>query len=118
MLWQQDLGDGKILFWLVVVIAAALVCIWMWSLILLSRYTNPIANLLKTALAVCTVHPIRTLFMAVLSILPGFILLFTDKALIFVVVLGLTGPGMVDALWYHSVFQKLETPLEKKEAES
>ena len=113
MFWLQE--DTKIIFWLVVAVAAVVVCIWMWSLILLSRYTNSVINLFKTALAICAVHPIRTVFMAVMFLIPGFVLLFTEKVLVFVVALGLTGPGMVQALWYHGIFKKLETPPEMQE---
>lgn len=118
MFWQQEAGDTKIIFWLVAAVAVAVFCIWMWSLILLSRYTNSVVNLLKTALAISAAHPIRTLFMAVLSVIPGFVLLFTDKVLVFVIALGMTGPGMVQTLWYHGVFKKMETPREKNEAEA
>lgn len=107
MFWAQD--TTKIIFWVVVVVSVAVVCIWMWSLILLSRYTNSVVNLFKTALAISVVHPFRTLFMAVIFVIPGFVLLFTDKALIFVAVLGCTGPGIVQTLWYSGVFKKLET---------
>ena len=109
---------GGILFWLAVVASVVVVCIWMWSLILLSRYTNTVIQLLKTALAICAVHPIRTVFMALMFVLPGFILLFTDKVFVFVLVLGLTGPGLVQTLWYNGVFVKMETAQEEANEEA
>lgn len=107
--WAQGTDGFNIVFWLVVAVVAAVVCIWMWSLILLSRYTTTAINLFKTALAICAVHPIRSVFMAVLMVIPGFVLLFTEKVLVFVIALGLTGPGMVQTLWYNGIFKKMET---------
>lgn len=115
--WAQEASGTKIVFWLVVAVSVVVICIWMWSLILLSRYTNTVTNLFKTALAACAVHPIRSVFMAAIFVIPGFVLLFTEKALIFVLVLGLTGPGMVQTLWYNGVFKKLETAQNKAEEE-
>lgn len=117
MFWAWEAGGVQLAFWVTVAVSVAVVCIWMWSLILLSRYTNSVINLFKTALAISAVHPIRTLFMAVLLVIPGFVLLFTEKILVFVLVLGLTGPGMVQTLWYNGIFKKMENVKEEQEEE-
>ena len=118
LFWAQEADGARIVFWLVVAVTVAVICIWMWSLILLSRYTNTVPGCFKTALAACAVHPIRSVFMAVIFVVPGFVLLFTEKILVFVLVLGLTGPGMVQTLWYNGVFKKLETAQGKAEEET
>ena len=95
-------------YWVVIVIMVVLFCTWLWTLILLSRYSNTVVNLTRSALAACLAHPFRSVLMGVFFLLPGFVFLFTDKVLLFVFVLGFTGPGFVHTLWYDPIFKKLE----------
>ena len=109
MFWTWEAEGTKIVFWAVVAICVIVFCTWQWSLILLSRYANTVRNTIKSALAACMVHPLRSLLMGAFFLVPGFVLLFTEKIVIFVAALGFTGPGMINTLWYNQIFKKLET---------
>ena len=108
MFWAWSADGMQLAFWIVVVVCVVVFCTWLWSLILLSRYTNTVLNTIKSALAACMVHPLRSLLMGAFFIVPGFVLLFTEKVFLFVLVLGFTGPGLLHTLWYDPIFKKLE----------
>lgn len=101
-------SQGSGLYYAVIAVLAVVVCVWLWMIILQSRYYNPLVRTAKIALAACISHPLRTVLMAVIFILPFFLLLFTWDALLLIIGMGFTLPGTVQAILYNDVFRKLE----------
>ena len=101
-------SQGSALYYAAIVLLAVVLCVWLWMIILQSRYYNPVMKTAKIALAACISHPLRTILMAILFVLPFFLLLFTYDALLLVLGMGFTLPGVTQAILYNDVFKKLE----------
>lgn len=110
-------SQGSALYYAAIVLLAVVLCVWLWMIILQSRYYNPVMKTAKIALAACISHPLRTILMAILFVLPFFLLLFTYDALLLVLGMGFTLPGVTQAILYNDVFKKLEyDPAQQEEA--
>lgn len=90
------------------VVLIVLVCVWNWSLIFLARYRNSVAGIIKIAVCAVFAHPIRSLIMAVMFVLPVAMLLVDIGNLIIVLMAGFTLPGFMQATLYNGVLKKLE----------
>lgn len=115
MTWRTTEGSPDFLFYVAAVAAAAIFCIWIWAMVLLSRYTNTVAGTLKQAFAVCLVYPVRSILMGALGIIPFIVVLFDIRTLVFVAMLGISGPGIMQAWLYNDVLKRLETVVEERE---
>ena len=79
-----------------------------WVFILLSRYENPIRITIKNSFMVAFSNPLHSIMMIVLFIAPvvfWYLIPSMDPVLF---LLGLTLPGIVQAILYSKVFDKLE----------
>lgn len=90
-------------------VAAAVVCVFNWALILQARYRNTVWGTMKLALAVFLAHPIRSVVMIVLAVLPGAMLYMAMENLILVVMVGVSIPGLLQVITYDGIFKRLET---------
>lgn len=88
---------------------------FVWVFVILSRYRNSIWGTLRTAILVGLAHPLYTIGMALLTLLPPLLLLITIQALPWLTLLGLTVPGYLQAMLYSKVFDKLEAAMQELE---
>lgn len=88
---------------------------FVWVFVILSRYRNSIWGTLRTAILVGLAHPLYTIGMALLTLLPLLLLLITIQAIPWLILLGLTVPGYLQAMMYSKVFDKLETAMQEQE---
>lgn len=85
------------------------VCAWNWSFVFQSRYRNTISGTVKYSFLVLAAHPIRSVVMAALFVLPIAAVLVAPKNLILALMVGFTLPGFVQVFLYNKVLIKLET---------
>ncbi len=111
LLWKN--GGGMLLF-LVAVVAVMLLCVWLWVIILQSRYSNTVTNTFLHAMAASLAHPGRTLIMALAFLAPFFLLLFSYKVIVIILSIGLTVPGILQTYLYNDIFKEME-PKEETE---
>ena len=95
--------------YLLIVVLALLICAWNWSFVFQSRYRNTISGTVKYSFLVLAAHPIRSVVMAVLFVLPIAAVLVAPKNLILALMVGFTLPGFVQVFLYNKVLIKLET---------
>lgn len=79
-----------------------------WAFVILSRYQNSLWGTLRSAFLVGIAHPLHSLAMTALMLLPWGALLLSYRTVPFVVLLGLTLPGYLQAIIYSRIFDKLE----------
>lgn len=79
-----------------------------WLFVFQSRYTNTIRQTVKNALAMVMMHPLYTIINVILMLAPFFLLSFTWKLFPVVFFVGYTLPGIIRAILYSMVFDKLE----------
>lgn len=101
---QQKLGLPQALLFGLAVIGLIWACVFVWVFPLQSHYENTVANTVKNALRLAIAHPVRTLIMLLAVIAPVVLALIWDSTLIFLLILGLTGPGVICASQYNRVF--------------
>lgn len=85
-----------------------------WIFVLISRYRMGTMKLVRLALLSVFAHPLYTIVMTVLMLLP-YALLFYLPAMPYVILMGFTLPGILRAMIYSKVFDQLESA--KQEAE-
>ncbi len=86
-----------------------------WVFILQSRYENSILQTIKNALIVALGRPIRTFTMLVLNLSPMLVLIITLNLALVVLVLGLSGPGFINAIFFSQFFDQQEGTNWRKE---
>ncbi len=114
------LSMGWLRYFLAVVLALVL-CVWNWSLVFQARYRNTIGGTMKYAMLALAAHPIRSVIMAVMFLVPIVLVFAAMKNLILVMMLGFTLPGFVQVCLYNKVLVKLEMAAgesEEKNADS
>ena len=81
-----------------------------WAFVLLSRYQMTLWQTVKTTFAATIAHPIRSLAMTALMVLPFLLLVLTPLAVPVFLFFGLTLCGLLRARLYAPVLTALETP--------
>lgn len=115
MTWKTSSGSPDFMFYVSAVVAAVVFCVWIWTMVLLSRYTNTIINTVKQAAVACLVYPLRSILMGALGIIPFIAILFDMSTIFLVLMLGVSGPGIMQAWLYNDVLKRLETAAEERE---
>lgn len=95
--------------YLLIAVLALVVCAWNWSFVFQSRYRNTICGTIRYSVLVLAAHPVRSVIMAALFVLPIAVVLVAPKNLILVLMVGFTLPGFVQVFLYNKVLIKLET---------
>lgn len=95
--------------YLLIAVLVLVVCAWNWSFVFQSRYRNTISGTVKYSFLVLAAHPVRSVVMAALFVLPIAAVLVAPKNLILALMVGLTLPGFVQVFLYNKVLIKLET---------
>lgn len=95
--------------YLLIAVLALVVCAWNWSFVFQSRYCNTISGTVRYSVLALAAHPIRSVVMAALFVLPVAAVLAAPKNLIMVLMVGFTLPGFVQVFLYNKVLIKLET---------
>lgn len=95
--------------YLLIAVLALVVCAWNWSFVLQSRYRNTISGTIRYSVLALAAHPVRSVIMAVLFVLPIVAVLVAPKNLILVLMIGFTLPGFVQVCLYNKVLITLET---------
>ncbi len=85
-----------------------------WVFALLSRYTNTVWGTVKTTFAACVAHPIRSLAMMALTILPYLLLALSPAMVPVFLLFAVSLSAFLRVMLYDPVFKKLETPKEEK----
>jgi uncharacterized membrane protein YesL len=118
MTWRTTSGSPDFMFYVAAVAAVLAYCVWIWTLVLLSRYTNTVVKTMKQAVIACLVYPVRSILMGALGVIPFVVFLFDMRMLVFIAMLGLSGPGIMQAWLYNDVLKRLETAAEEREEET
>ena len=118
MTWRTTSGSPDLMFYVAAVAAVLAYCVWIWTLVLLSRYTNTVVKTMKQAVIACLVYPVRSILMGALGVIPFVVFLFDMRMLVFIAMLGLSGPGIMQAWLYNDVLKRLETAAEEREEET
>lgn len=95
--------------YLLIAVLALVVCAWNWSFVFQSRYRNTISGTIRYSVLVLAAHPVRSVIMAALFVLPIAVVLVAPQNLILVLMVGFTLPGFVQVFLYNKVLIKLET---------
>ena len=95
--------------YLLIAVLALVVCAWNWSFVFQSRYRNTISGTIRYSVLVLAAHPVRSVIMAALFVLPIAAVPVAPKNLILVLMMGFTLPGFVQVCLYNKVLRKLET---------
>ena len=95
--------------YLLIAALALVICAWNWSFVFQSRYRNTISGTVRYSFLVLAAHPVRSVVMAALFVLPVAAVLVAPKNLILVLMVGFTLPGFVQVFLYNKVLIKLET---------
>ena len=85
-----------------------------WVFALLSRYNNTVWGTVKTTFAACVAHPIRSLAMMALTILPYLLLALSPAMVPVFLLFAVSLSAFLRVMLYDPVFKKLETPKEEK----
>ena len=118
MTWKTTSGSPDFMFYVAAVAAVLAYCVWIWTLVLLSRYTNTVVKTMKQAVVACLVYPVRSILMGALGVIPFVVFFFDMRMLVFIAMLGLSGPGIMQAWLYNDVLKRLETAAEEREEET
>ena len=118
MTWRTTSGSPDLMFYVAAVAAVLAYCVWIWTLVLLSRYTNTVVKTMKQAVVACLVYPVRSILMGALGVIPFVVFFFDMRMLVFIAMLGLSGPGIMQAWLYNDVLKRLETAAEEREEET
>lgn len=102
-----------ILKYLLIVMLVLICGVWNWSLIFQSRYQNTVPKTIGLGVMALMAHPVRTVLMTILFLLPIALMLAGIENFIIIILVGFTMPGFIQVAVYHSVLQKLEMPREQ-----
>lgn len=103
----------KALMIAVVVVAILFLMMAVYVFPLQARFENSIKNTLKNALILAFVNLPKTILMMVCYAIPLVIGYFSDYALIFVIMFGISAPAYVATCLYSGIFKKLEPESEE-----
>ncbi len=81
---------------------------FMWVFVLQSRYENKIFQTIKNSIIVGCSHFAYSLMMIILSVAPIILLMVWEMAAPFVFLFGFTVPGVLNAMLYSRVFDRIE----------
>ena len=95
--------------YLLIAVLVLVVCAWNWSFVFQSRYRNTVSGTVRYSFLALAAHPVRSVVMAALFVLPVAAVLAAPKNLILVLMIGFTLPGFVQVFLYNKVLMKLET---------
>lgn len=94
-----------------VYIATALVLVSItWSFVQLSRYHNSIRRIILNSFRIGFAHFIRTLAMALLTLMPIVVVALYPPAIPIMLVMGVSLPGYLQTMLFSPVLKKLEQP--------
>ena len=79
-----------------------------WVFILQSRYENTIGKTIRLSLLMVLSHPLYTIINILILSLPLFLVYFFSAAIPFILFLGYSLPGLIRAILYSRIFDKLE----------
>ena len=105
----------KIVVWLLLIVAAALIMISIYAFALEARFVNTVRTTFNNAVILMIAAFPRSLGMLAITLLPVVLLYFSGTIMqLFplLVMFGISVPGYVCALLYSPVFKKLEPPEE------
>lgn len=102
------LPGANVLQWPVYIIAVITFCSAMWSFILQSRYKNNILATMRNGFVFCFVFFLGTLMMLLSAFLPVFLLVISMHLMPIVLVCGISGPVLLQAIFYSRIFKRLD----------
>lgn len=109
----------KLAIYFLPILAIAGYLSFVWIFPLLSRYENSVLQTIKLSFTLVIVRPLTTVVLAVLALIPVALLMITLYSFPYVVFLGITVPGLLQALLYSRIFDYLEdTNWRKQQAEA
>ena len=103
----------KALMIAVVVVAMLLLMMAVYVFPLQARFENSIKNTLKNSLILAFVNLPKTILMIVCYAIPLVIIYFSDYALVFVIMFGISAPAYAATCLYSGIFKKLEPESEE-----
>lgn len=106
---QSGLGVSKFLEYglYVVIIMGALSFVWVF--ILQSRYENKVTTMIKNAILIGVTRPFRSILMVLVACIPTLIVLvYAPIGMPILILFGFTLPGLLQAMLYSKVFDRLE----------
>ena len=95
--------------YLLIAVLVLVVCAWNWSFVFQARYRNTVSGTVRYSFLALAAHPVRSVVMAALFVLPVAAVLLAPKNLILVLMAGFTLPGFVQVFLYNKVLIRLET---------
>ena len=93
---------------LVTIVSILLVLSLSWIFVLQSRYANPIYATIRNAVVFSIMHPIDTVLMCALMLLPLLLLIGKPSTIPIVVICGFSLAGIIRAMIYGKVFSQNE----------
>ena len=93
---------------LVTIVSVLLVLSLSWIFVLQSRYANPVYATIRNAVVFCVMHPIDTILMCALMLLPRLLLISKPSTIPIVVICGFSLAGIIRAMTYGKVFSQNE----------
>ena len=106
----QNLNEtvrGLMTFGMLVFVMAALLSLT-WVFILQSRYYNTVWGTIRLSFVLWISHPLRTVIMLVLWVLPYVLLMLYVEFIPLFLLLGISASGILEALFFNKVLQKME----------
>ena len=88
-----------------------------WVFVLQSRYELTVKKTLGFAITRVIAFPVRSLLMGVSSLIPAAVAIYLPQFLMLSVLLGLSGPGMLQTCFYHKALLYMEETEDTKEEE-
>lgn len=113
MLFIRSSENTAILTCLFLVAAALWLMTFSWVFALLGRYQNSFGASFKNAMQLALSHPFVSLAMAFFWMVPFLLLSRWKYALLFMILFGYTGPGVLGALLYCRIFARIEKEQEE-----
>ncbi|MCD8381135.1 MAG: YesL family protein [Lachnospiraceae bacterium] len=92
----------------VIIIAVIWLISFVWVFVMQSRYLNPIRITMKNSMLVGLTHPIRTVLMIIVFLLPIPVMLLISWGLPICILFGLTVPAYIQCRMYAKVFAQIE----------
>ena len=93
---------------LVTIVSILLVLSLSWIFVLQSRYANPVYATIRNAVVFTILHPIDTVLMCALMLLPILLLISKPSTIPIVVICGFSLAGIIRAMIYGKVFSQNE----------
>ena len=115
----KDILEFPLFVKYILYIAAALTIVSAaWVFVLQSRYDNPVWVTIKNTFIIGIAHVKYTIGMVLLFIAPFVLMILVPQAEPFVLFMGLSFPGFLQAMMYSKVFIKIENMLESSPSDS